>query len=136
MNRLIKILVTVILSITLIFAGYYLIYVPYVCDITLSIAKPMNAKEHYFQDIILSYTYMPANKNLLAEEITSNHQEFKKDFYEEHEEDEFHIEIDIKVGKGKTTITYEGTITDGKTGIKKPFKKEVVYDFILTKDIQ
>ncbi len=136
MNRFIKFLIAAVLTVALIVAGYFLVYLPYLCDITISIATPVNAREHYFEDIMLIYSHMPQNKIPLAKELTDTHQEFKMNFCEEHKADDYHIEIDVAVDKGKTFINYEGTITDSETGIEEPFEKEFVHDFILTKKVQ
>ncbi len=79
---------------------------------------------------------MPENKVPLAEELTNTKNDFRMNFYDEHKEDDYHIEIEFTFEKGKTIVTYTGTITDGQTGVEEPFEKEFVHDFILTKNIQ
>lgn len=79
---------------------------------------------------------MPENKIYMVEELTKTKNDFRTDFYNEHKEDDYHIEIDIKVENSKTIVTYTGTITNSKTNATEPFEKEIVHDFILTKNVQ
>ena len=72
----------------------------------------------------------------MAEELTDTKNDFRKNFYDEHKEDNYHIEIEFAFEKGQTIVTYTGTITDSETGIEEPFEKDFVHDFILTKDVQ
>ena len=136
MNRLVKIVIAVVVALTLVISGYYFIYLPNYYDIKIGISTPVEADEQYLEDFIIHYSHMPENKIPLAEELTNTKNEFRLDFYNEHKEDDYHIEIEFTFEDGKTIVTYTGTITDAKTGIEKPFEKEFVHDFILTKDVQ
>lgn len=136
MNKIVKIFIAFILAITLIVGGYYLVYLPYFCNITISIATPLNSNGQYLEDFMLIYSHMPENRIPLAEELTDTKNDFRMNFYDEHKKDDYHIEIEITVEKGKTIVTYTGTITDNETGVEEPFQKEFVHNFILTKDIQ
>ena len=136
MNRLVKIAIAVVVALTLIISGYYFIYLPNYYDIKIGISTPVEAEEQYLEDFIIHCSHMPENKIPLAEELTNTKNEFRLDFYNEHKEDDYHIEIEFTFEDGKTIVTYKGTITDKETGIEAPFEKEFVHDFILTKDIQ
>ncbi len=136
MNKLIRVAVAVIVAFALVIGGYYLVYLPYFCNITISITTPLNSNEQYLEDFMLIYSHMPKNKIPLAEELTDTKNDFRMSFYDEHKEDDYDIEIEITVEKGKTIVTYAGTITDNETGVEEPFEKEFVHDFVLTKDIQ
>ena len=136
MNRLVKIAIAVVVALTLVISGYYFIYLPNYYDIKIGISTPVEAEEQYLEDFIIHYSHMPENKIPLAEELTNTKNEFRLDFYNEHKEDDYHIEIEFTFEDGKTIVTYKGTITDKETGIEAPFEKEFVHDFILTKDIQ
>ena len=136
MNKLIKIAIAVVVAFALVIGGYYFIYLPNYCVIAIGITKPIEDDGQYLEDFMISYDHMPENKIPLAEELTNTKNEFRLDFYNKHKEDDYHIEIEFSFEDSKTIVTYKGTITDAKTGIEKPFEKEFVHDFILTKDVQ
>lgn len=136
MNKLIKIAIAVIITVALVVGGYYFVYLPNYYDIKIGIAKPIETDRQYLEDFIIHYSHMPENKIPLTEELTDTKDDFRTSFYNEHKEDDYHIEIEFIFEKGKTIITYTGTITDSETGVEEPFEKEFVHDFILTKDIQ
>ena len=136
MNKLIKITIAIIVTVALVVGGYYFVYLPNYYDIKIGIAKPNETDGQYLEDFIIHYSHMPKNKGTLVEELTDTKNNFRMNFYDEHKEDDYHIEIDFTFEKGQTIVTYTGTITDSETGVEEPFEKEFVHDFILTKDIQ
>ena len=136
MNKLIKIAIAVIVTVALVVGGYSFVYLPNYYDIKIGISKPIEADGQYLEDFIIHYSHMPKNKGALVEELTDTKNYFRMNFYDEHKEDDYHIEIDFTFEKGQTIVTYTGTITDSETGVEEPFEKEFVHDFILTKDIQ
>lgn len=136
MNKLIKIAITALVALALVFSGYYFVYLPNYYDIAIGITPPVDAGDQYLEDFIISYDHIPENKVPLAEELTNTKNDFRLNFYNEHKEDDYHIEIEFTFEKGKTIVTYTGTITDSKTGVEEPFEKAFVHDFILTKDVQ
>ena len=136
MNKFIKIAIPVIIAAAVVIGGYFLIYLPNYNDIVIGIAAPAEEDSQYLEDFIIHYSHMPEDKIPLAEELTNTKNDFRLNFYNEHKEDDYHIEIEFTFEDGKTIVTYKGTITDKGTGIETPFEKEFVHDFILTKDIQ
>lgn len=136
MNKFVRIIIPIVVAIAIVIGGYYFIYLPNYNDIVIGISTPVEDDGQYLEDFIIHYSHMPENKIPLVEELTNTKNDFRMSFYEEHKDDEYHIEIEFAFKNGKTIVTYKGTITDAKTGIEKPFEKEFVYDFILTKDIQ
>lgn len=136
MNRFIKIAIAVIVTVALVVGGYYFVYLPNYYDIKIGIAKPIEADGQYLEDFIINYSHMSENKEAFAEELIDTKNDFRINFYNEHKEDDYHIEIDFAFEKGKTIVTYTGTITDSETGVEEAFKKEFVHDFILAKDLQ
>ena len=136
MNKLVKIAIVIVVAFALVIGGYFFIYLPNYYDIKIGISTPVEADEQYLEDFIIHYSHIPENKIPLAEELTDTKNDFRKNFYDEHKEDNYHIEIEFAFEKGQTIVTYTGTITDKDTGIEKPFEKEFVHDFILTKDVQ
>lgn len=136
MNKLIKITIAIIVTVALVVGGYYFVYLPNYYDIKIGIAKPNETDGQYLEDFIIHYSHMPESKTALAEELTDTKNDFRMNFYNEHKEDDYHIEIDFTFENDKTIVTYKGTIIDSETSIKESFEKEFVHDFILTKDIQ
>lgn len=136
MNKLTKIAIVVIVAVALVISGYCFIYLPNYYDISIGMATPIEDNGQYLEDFTVIYSHMPENKVPLAEELTNTKNDFRMNFYDEHKEDEYHIEIEFTFEKGKTFVTYTGTITDKETGVKEPFEKEFVHDFILTKKVK
>ncbi len=136
MNRFIKIAIPVVIAAAVLIGGYYLIYLPNYYDIAIGISTPVENDGQYLEDFIIQYNHMPEDRISLVEELTDTKNDFRLNFYNEHKEDDYHIEIEFTFKNGKTIVTYKGTIKDGETGIEKPFEKEFIHDFILTKDIQ
>ena len=136
MNKLIKIVIVVIVALALVISGYYFIYLPNYNDIVIGISTPVEDDGQYLEDFIIRYSHIPENKVPLAEELTNTKNDFRMSFHEEHKADDYHIEIEFTFEKGKTIVTYTGTISNKETGVEEPFEKEFVHDFILTKDIQ
>ena len=136
MNKLVKIVIPIVVAIAIVIGGYYFIYLPNYNDIVIGISTPVEDDGQYIEDFIIHYSHIPENKIPLAEELTDTKNDFRKNFYDEHKEDNYHIEIEFAFEKGQTIVTYTGTIIDSETGIEEPFEKVFVHDFILTKDIQ
>ena len=136
MNKLVKIAIVSIVTVALFFSGYFFIYLPNYYNIKIGISTPVEDDGQYLEDFIINYSHMPENKIAQAEELTNTKNDFRMNFFDEYKEDDYHIEIEFSFEKGKTIVTYAGTITDKETGIEEPFEKEFVHDFILTKDVQ
>ena len=136
MNKLVRIIIPIVVAIAIVIGGYYFIYLPNYNDIVIGISTPVEDDGQYLEDFIIHYSHIPENKIPLAEELTDTKNDFRKNFYDEHKEDNYHIEIEFAFEKGQTIVTYTGTITDKETGIEEPFEKEFVHDFILTKNVQ
>ena len=136
MNKLVRIIIPIVVAIAIVIGGYYFIYLPNYNDIVIGISTPVEDDGQYLEDFIIHYSHILENKIPLAEELTDTKNDFRKNFYDEHKEDNYHIEIEFAFEKGQTIVTYTGTITDSETGIEEPFEKDFVHDFILTKDVQ
>ena len=136
MNKLVRIIIPIVVAIAIVIGGYYFIYLPNYNDIVIGISTPVEDDGQYLEDFIIHYSHMPENKIPLVEELTNTKNDFRMNFFNEHKEDNYHIEIEFAFEKGQTIVTYTGTITDKETGIEEPFEKEFVHDFILTKDVQ
>lgn len=134
MNKVVKILIICFVIFAIVLSAYSVIY-PKLCNISIGISVPVNPDGQYLEDFILIYNHIPESKIPQLEELSDTKNDFRMNFFDEHKEDDYHIEIDFTFENGKTIVTYEGTITDKETGETVPFEKEFVHDFILTKDI-
>ena len=112
MNKLVRIIIPIVVAIAIVIGGYYFIYLPNYNDIVIGISTPVEDDGQYLEDFIIHYSHIPENKIPLAEELTDTKNDFRKNFYDEHKEDNYHIEIEFA------------------------FEKDFVHDFILTKDVQ
>lgn len=135
MNKLIKIILSMLLAVALIAVGYNFIYLPYYCNIEFHISKPANYNDSYFCMPIITYNHMSGSKRPQSEEISKTCEAFTRKFLEEHQGGEYKIDTEINIEKGQTHIIYKGFITNNETGIEEPFEKEFVFDFILTREV-
>ena len=46
-----------------------------------------------------------------------------------------HIEVEVEFEDGKTIITYSGKATEKDSNTEIDYNKEIVFDFILTKEV-
>lgn len=134
MKKLLVILISCVLVASAIFGIYKFWFLPQYYDIRIGISKSSNT-EQYFEDYIVSYSRIPQKAEAWVEKMYDDKTEFQLAFYDEHKEDNYNISIDITVDNGTTTVTYHGTITDSETGLTEDFKKDFVYDFVLTENI-
>ena len=136
MNKVIKTTVAIVIVLAIAIAGYYGVFLPNYYDIRIGIGKPAETTLQYMEDFTISYSHISETHIPLIEELTNTKNEFRSNFYKEHKDDIYTIEIDITVKDGKTIVRYAGRITDSKTDKTEPFEKIFVHNFILTKDIQ
>lgn len=134
MKKFLVILISCVLVASAIFGIYKFWFLPEYYNVRIGIATT-SGTEQYLEDFIISYSHMPKKAESWAEKMSDDKNEFRMAFYEEHKEDNYHISIDITVDNGTTTVTYHGTITDSETGLTENYKKDFVYDFVLTEDI-
>ena len=135
MSKAIKTTVAIVIVITIAIVGYFGIFLPNYYDIKIGIGKPVETTLQYMEDFTISYSHISESHELMIEELTNTKNKFRTNFYEEHKDDFYTIEIDITVKGGKTIVRYAGRITDSKTDKTEPFEKTFIHDFVLTKNI-
>ncbi len=129
-----KIISLVIASIILI--SSIAIYFSAKSDFSISIGKPVDSTTPmYVENVRISYNEEPSEsdkENLtqfvggvetIEKEINSNYIA------------PTHIEATVEFEDGKTIIRYNGTATEKDTSKEVEYNEEIVFDFILTKDV-
>ena len=128
--------------ISLVIAGVVLIssvaiYFSSKSDFSISIGKPVDSTTPmYVENIRISYNEEPSERDkenltqfvggieTIEKEINSNYIA------------PTHIEATVEFEDGKTIIRYNGTATEKDTSKEVEYNKEIVFDFILTKDLK
>ena len=105
-------------------------------DFVINIAKPVDlSTQKYSEQIILSWGKAPSEKQ--EEQLT----EFSKQIEATQLEiaTEYiaptHIEVEVEFEGGKTIVTYSGKATEKDSNTEIDYNKELVFDFILTKEV-
>jgi ABC-type sugar transport system ATPase subunit len=105
-------------------------------DVVIGIAKPVDlSTQMYTEQIILSFGKELTDKQ--EKQLTEMVDEIEKAQIEISTElvAPTHIEIEVEFEDGKTIITYSGKATQKATNNKIDYKKELVFDFILTREV-
>ena len=129
-----KIIITVVAMVVLI--SSVAIYFATKSDVVIGIAKPVDlSTQMYTEQIILSFGKELTDKQ--EKQLTEMVDEIEKAQIEISTElvAPTHIEIDVEFEDGKTIITYSGKATQKATNNKIDYKKELVFDFILTREV-
>ena len=129
-----KIIVTVVAMVVLI--SSVAIYFATKSDVVIGIAKPVDlSTQMYTEQIILSFGKELTDKQ--EKQLTEMVDEIEKAQIEISTElvAPTHIEIEVEFEDGKTIITYSGKATQKATNNKIDYKKELVFDFILTREV-
>ena len=129
-----KIIITVVAMVVLI--SSVAIYFATKSDVVIGIAKPVDlSTQMYTEQIILSFGKELTDKQ--EKQLTEMVDEIEKAQIEISTElvAPTHIEIAVEFEDGKTIITYSGKATQKATNNKIDYKKELVFDFILTREV-
>jgi len=129
-----KIIITVVAMVVLI--SSVAIYFATKSDVVIGIAKPVDlSTQMYTEQIILSFGKELTDKQ--EKQLTEMVDEIEKAQIEISTElvAPTHIEIEVEFEDGKTIITYSGKATQKATNNKIDYKKELVFDFILTREV-
>ena len=129
-----KIIITVVVMVVLI--SSVAIYFATKSDVVIGIAKPVDlSTQMYTEQIILSFGKELTDKQ--EKQLTEMVDEIEKAQIEISTElvAPTHIEIEVEFEDGKTIITYSGKATQKATNNKIDYKKELVFDFILTREV-
>ena len=129
-----KIIITVVAMVVLI--SSVAIYFATKSDVVIGIAKPVDlSTQMYTEQIILSFGKELTDKQ--EKQLTEMVDEIEKAQIENSTElvAPTHIEVEVEFEDGKTIITYSGKATQKATNNKIDYKKELVFDFILTREV-
>lgn len=129
-----KIIITVVAMVVLI--SSVAIYFATKSDVVIGIAKPVDlSTQMYTEQIILSFGKELTDKK--EKQLTEMVDEIEKAQIEISTElvAPTHIEVEVEFEDGKTIITYSGKATQKATNNKIDYKKELVFDFILTREV-
>ncbi len=105
-------------------------------DVVIGIAKPVDlSTPMYTEQIILSF----------GKELSDKQEQHLTEMAAKIEEAQIeistelvaptHIEVEVEFEDGKTIITYSGKATEKATNTEIDYNKELVFDFILTKEV-
>ncbi len=105
-------------------------------DVVIGIAKPVDlSTPMYTEQIILSF----------GKELSDKQEQQLTEMVDKIEETQIeistelvaptHIEVGVEFEAGKTIITYSGKATEKATNTEIDYSKELVFDFILTKEV-
>ena len=129
-----RIIIAVLVAVVLV--SSVAIYFATKSDVVIGIAKPVDlSTQMYTEQIILSFGKELTDKQ--EKQLTEMVDEIEKAQIEISTElvAPTHIEIEVEFEDGKTIITYSGKATQKATNNKIDYKKELVFDFILTREV-
>ncbi len=130
-----KIVIAIVLAVVVLVSAVT-IYFTTKSDFVINIAKPVDlSTPKYTEQIILSWGKAPSEKeeNYLTE-FSKAIEETQLEIATEYIAPS-HIEVDVEFENGKTIVTYSGKATKKDTSELIDYNKELVFDFILTKEV-
>ena len=105
-------------------------------DFVINIAKPVDlSTQKYSEQIILSWGKVPSEKEEeylteFSKQIEATQLEIATEYIAP-----THIEVEVEFEGGKTIVTYSGKATEKDSNTEIDYNKELVFDFILTKEV-
>ena len=105
-------------------------------DFVINIAKPVDlSTQKYSEQIILSWGKAPSEKEEeylteFSNQIEATQLEIATEYIAP-----THIEVEVEFEGGKTIVTYSGKATEKDSNTEIDYNKELVFDFILTKEV-
>ncbi len=105
-------------------------------DFVINIAKPVDlSTQKYSEQIILSWGKTPSEKEEeylteFSKQIEATQLEIATEYIAP-----THIEVEVEFEGGKTIVTYSGKATEKDSNTEIDYNKELVFDFILTKEV-
>lgn len=129
-----RIIIAILVAVVLV--SSVAIYFTTKSDVVIGIAKPVDlSTQMYTEQIILS----------LGKELSDKQEQQLTEMADKIEEAQIeistglvaptHIEVEVEFEDGKTIITYSGKATEKATNTEIDYNKELVFDFILTKEV-
>ena len=129
-----RIIIAVLVAVVLV--SSVAIYFATKSDVVIGISKPVDlSTQMYTEQIILSFGKELSDKQEqqlteMVDKIEVAQKEISTEFVAP-----THIEIEVEFEDGKTIITYSGKATEKATNSEIDYNKELVFDFILTKEV-
>lgn len=129
-----RIIIVVLVAVVLV--SSVAIYFTTKSDFVINIAKPVDlSTTKYTEQIILSWGKEPSEKEEeylteFSKQIEATQLEIANDYIAP-----THIEVEVEFEGGKTIVTYSGKATEKATNTEIDYNKELVFDFILTKEV-
>lgn len=135
-----RVLISVAAIVVLI--GAFFTYSYFTPVINISIGKPVDPNaESYTQHVMIggSTKYnlpMPEKTKARMKEFAEATHAVVLELHENYDQRQpMQIKAAVEVTGGQTIVTYSGFITDEKSGKPVLYNKELVFDYVLTKDI-
>ena len=129
-----KIIIAIVAVVVLI--SSVAIYFTTKSDFVINIAKPVDlSTQKYSEQIILSWGKAPSEKEEeylteFSKQIEATQLEIATEYIAP-----THIEVEVEFEGGKTIVTYSGKATEKDSNAEIDYNKELVFDFILTKEV-
>jgi hypothetical protein len=129
-----KIIIAIVVVVVLI--SSVAIYFTTKSDFVINIAKPVDlSTQKYSEQIILSWGKAPSEKEEeylteFSKQIEATQLEIATEYIAP-----THIEVEVEFEGGKTIVTYSGKATEKDSNTEIDYNKELVFDFILTKEV-
>lgn len=129
-----KIIIAIVVVVVLI--SSVAIYFTTKSDFVINIAKPVDlSTQKYSEQIILSWGKAPSEKEEeylteFSKQIETTQLEIATEYIAP-----THIEVEVEFEGGKTIVTYSGKATEKDSNTEIDYNKELVFDFILTKEV-
>ncbi len=136
MSKGLKVIIAIGVAV-LIIVGVLALWMNVFTGITIGSARPMNSGDQYLENIA-HWLVGPASSQNTEQmhEASDFCDKFQQEFKKEHSDDKYHVEVDAEVKKGKTIITYHGTITDAQTGVTEDYENNIEFDFVYSRNIE
>lgn len=129
-----KIIIAIVVVVVLI--SSVSIYLTTKSDFVIGIGKPVDSSTSmYNEHIIISWGKEPSEKEKeYLTQFTNGTEAIEKEILSNYIAPT-HIEVEVEFEDGKTIITYSGKATEKATNNEIDYNKELVFDFILTKEV-
>ena len=131
-----KKIIIAIVAVVVVLVSSVAIYFTTKSDFVINIAKPVDlSTQKYSEQIILSWGKTPSEKEEeylteFSKQIEATQLEIATEYIAP-----THIEVEVEFEGGKTIVTYSGKATEKDSNTEIDYNKELVFDFILTKEV-
>lgn len=131
--------ILIFIGAVILLAGAFLVYCYFTPMIMIGVSRPASNAESYVCSpmLVLSEKLglpLPPKKRAQIIEFAEKTDAMNREFYETYIRP-VRIDAAVEVVNAQTIVTYSGTVTE-KNGRTVPYEKQLVFDFVLTKDIR